>query len=567
MPTRLKRSHILVLIIFTTYSALSFSQDIYLKLEGATDKETSIVDSLSYVKNFKDISTLLLEKERFEKQLHKLGFIEIKGISSTKSNDSTYLTQYSIGKQYRFLKVYYEKKLVPDDILKAVADDFQSDYFIIPFVDIENKLNDINGELANRGTPFKTLQLKNIQVTDNNTLRADLIISKDLKRTIDKIVMNGYEKFPRSFLKRYLKIRLNEDFNLDDIKQRTEALNELPFASQIKSPEVLFTKDSTSLYMYMEKRPSNTFDGFLGFGTNETNNKIEFDGYLNLNLTNNLNYGESIKLLYKSDENEQKTFEGRLELPYIFGSPIGSELRLNIFKKDSSFTNVNQFAKLFYQINPKSKVLLGISATQSNDLLDTASTTLINDYDNTFYNLGYSYMSRQGFNSLFPINFNLDFEAGTGHRTFEGTELNQVSFIYDVFKIFNLNSKNSIYLRSTGSFLFSDNYFFNELYRFGGINSIRGFEENSLFASSYALINSEYRYQLSKSIYINSIIDAAYFENDLSNTEEKLFGFGFGFGLLTNSGLLKFNYANGKNERQNFKFSDSKIHISLTAQF
>ncbi len=538
-----------------------------MKLEGSTDRENSIIDSLAYKNNFKDISTLYIEKERFEKQLLKIGFIENKDISTKKSNDSTYLTQYSMGKQYRSLKIYYEKNIVSVDILESVTGGLHADHFIMPFEEIETKLKYINEQLANRGTPFKTLQLKNIQLGEDDTLRADLIISKDPKRTIDKIILNGYEKFSRSFLRRYLRIRLGEDFNLDDIKQKTEALNELSFASQIKSPEVLFTEDSTTLYMYIEKRPSNTFDGFLGFGTNENTNKIEFDGYLNLNLSNNLNYGESIKLLYKSDENEQKTLEARLELPYMFGSPIGIQLRLNIFKKDSSFTNVNQFAKLFYQINPKSKILFGISSTQSNDLLDNNSTSLINDYDNTFYNLGYNYTSRQGFNSLFPINFNLSVEAGTGNRTFEDTKLNQTNFTYDAFKIFNLNSRNSIYLRSTGSFLFSDNYFFNELYRFGGITSIRGFEENSLFASSYALINSEYRYQLSKSIYINSIIDAAYLENDLSNTQENLYGFGFGFGLLTNSGLLKFNYANGKNENQKFKFSDSKIHISLTTQF
>ena len=34
--------------------------------------------------------------------------------------------------------------------------------------------------------------------------------------------------------------------------------------------------------------------------------------FLNLNLTNNFNYGETFKLLYKSDENDQKTFETNL---------------------------------------------------------------------------------------------------------------------------------------------------------------------------------------------------------------------------------------------------------------
>ena len=67
-----------------------------------------------------------------------------------------------------------------------------------------------------------------------------------------------------------------------------ELLNQLPFAQQKRPSEVLFTKDSTSVYLYLEKIKSNRFDGFIGFGTDETTGKIEFDGYLDLNLINNL---------------------------------------------------------------------------------------------------------------------------------------------------------------------------------------------------------------------------------------------------------------------------------------
>jgi len=83
----------------------------------------------------------------------------------------------------------------------------------------------------------------------------------------------------------------------------------------------------------------------------------------------------------------------------------------------------------------------------------------------------------------------------------------------------------------------------------------------------FAVLNSEYRYQINSSMYVHSIIDAAYLENKLVNMKEKLFGFGIGFGILTKAGLLKFNYANGKIEGQKFMFSNSKIHLSLTAKF
>lgn len=113
----------------------------------------------------------------------------------------------------------------------------------------------------------------------------------------------------------------------------------------------------------------------------------------------------------------------------------------------------------------------------------------------------------------------------------------------------------------------SDDYLDNELFRFGGINSIRGFEENSLVANLYGVISTEYRYRLSNNIYVHSVLDAAYFENKLTDSKEKLFGFGFGLGLLTNSGLFRLNYSSGKTENRQFKLSDSKIHVSLTATF
>jgi hemolysin activation/secretion protein len=143
---------------------------------------------------------------------------------------------------------------------------------------------------------------------------------------------------------------------------------------------------------------------------------------------------------------------------------------------------------------------------------------------------------------------------------------NQLQYLLKTSKVFNLNPKNSFYIQLQVQGIDSDTYLFNELIRFGGINSIRGFEENSINASRLGVLASEYRYQLSPSLYVHTIIDAGYFETPIVS-DQKLYGFGFGFGLLTDAGLLKFNLANGQVENQTFKFSDSKIHLSLRATF
>ena len=543
------------------------AQNLNLIIKGKDSIETTVIDSLNYKKNFTDFISLKNEIESLHLNLQKLGFIESEITSTEKKNDSTYVAKFSLNKKYYTIYIYYNNKLLSKEILDPISDKVTTTYFITTISKSEEILKYINSKIIENGQPFASLKLVNLKKKDNNSIQAELIISDDKKRSIDNIIVKGYENFPKSYIRRYLKIKNNVPFNLNTIKEKTIALNALAFANQKKPPEVLFTKDSTSLYLYIEKTKSNTFDGFLGFGTNESNNKIEFDGYLNLNLINNLNYGESFNLIYKSDENEQKTFEANFNLPYIFGSALGTELALNIFKKDSTYTTVNQSANLFYQINSKQKVFIGIEASQSNNLLDEAISETIQDFNSTIYNFRYEFIKRQYFNLLFPISFNFNFKIGLGSRDFEDTTEKQTLLNLNTFKIFNLNTKNSFYIRLNAAGIDSKNYLTNELFRFGGIKSIRGFEENSLIASLYTVLNTEYRYQLNSNIYIHSIFDAAYFENDITQTKEKLFAFGVGFGINTKAGLLKFNYANGKSENQKFKLSDSKIHLSLNAIF
>ena len=406
----------------------------------------------------------------------------------------------------------------------------------------------------------------NISKLNSSIITANLKIVTNQKRRIDKIIVKGYENFPKSYIKRFLKLKTGKSFNLNAIKEKVELLEDLRFASQIKDPEVLFTKDSTTLYLYVEKTRTNNFDGFLGFGTNENTNKIEFDGYLDLRLINNLNFGETLNLLYKSDEIDQQTFKVDADLPYMFGSPVGLQVGLNIFRKDSTFLNANQYTKINYQVNAQHRIGVGITSTNSTNLLENDTATL-NDYKSNYYTLNYNYTKAQFYDLLFPINFQFDLSTALGERTNNVGKQKQSVFIVDTYKIFNLNPKNSIYTRLNAALLTSDDYLDNELFRFGGINSIRGFEENSLVANLYGVINTEYRYRLSNSIYVHSVIDAAYFENQLTDNKEKLFGFGFGLGLLTNSGLFRLSYSSGKTENRQFKLSDSKVHVSLTATF
>ncbi|MBU2949492.1 hypothetical protein KO493_02140 [Tamlana agarivorans] len=556
------------MLIYILFSSEGFCQNLHLIIYGGSKTETATIDSLNYSKTHIDYQSISSEIENFQNTLLKQGYIENQLMGIEKINDSTFRSEIHLKKKFNTIYIYYNNLEVEKSTLKRISKEITDDYFTLHITEIESGLNFINSEFSKNGFPFSKLNLTNIRKQSKNRLEADLTLNRSSsKRTINEIIIKGYEKFPRSYVKHYLKIKPNQIFDLQTIQNKTTQLNNLAFARETKTPEVLFSQDSTNLYLYLEKTKSNTFDGFLGFGTNENTNKLEFDGYLNLSLINNLNYGEAFRVLYKSDENDQKTFEADLSIPYLFKSPIGVDFMLRIFKKDSSFTTANQSVKIHYQINAKHKTFAGITATESNNLLSSNPTGLLSDFETFNYNIAYQFLNAQVLNRLFPLNSKLYAEAGYGNRKTTDTKEKQSNFTLDAFKIFNLNPKNSLYLRVNGATLISDTYFENELLRFGGINSVRGFEENSIYATLYGVINTEYRYQINNSIYIHSIIDASYFENQIANADQKLFGYGFGFGLLTKAGLFKLNYANGKNEGSNFKFSNSKLHLSLLANF
>ncbi len=540
-------------------------QTINLEIVGENESKTVIIDSIGYDKEFTNYNNLEVEINSLKKKLTRQGYIDTTIEQITKQNDTLFKAKLFLGKKINKIRIYYDSNFNAA-LLNFINHNEGDGFFELDILQLESSLKELNSKIAEQGDPFSTLQLVNISKLNSDLISSDLKIITNQKRRIDKIIVKGYENFPQSYIKRFLKLRTGKSFNLNAIKEKVELLKDLRFANKIKDPEVLFTEDSTTLYLYVEKTRTNNFDGFLGFGNNENTNKIEFDGYLDLRLINNLNFGETLNLFYKSDEIDQQTFKVDADLPYLFASPVGLQVGLNIFRKDSTFLNANQYAKINYQINARHKIGIGITSTNSTNLLEN-DTNVLNDYTSNYYTLNYNYTKPQYYDPLFPINFWFELSSGFGDRTNDFGQQNQSVFNLNTYKIFNLNNKNSIYLRLNGAILSSDDYLDNELFRFGGINSIRGFEENSLVANLYSVINTEYRYRLSNSLYVHSVLDAAYLENKLTDSKEKLFGFGFGLGLLTNAGLFRLNYSSGKTENKQFKLSDSKVHLSLTATF
>jgi len=169
-------------------------------------------------------------------------------------------------------------------------------------------------DLKEMGYPFNEIKLSNIKLNDSDTITTNLNFKIIEKRYIDNIILKGYTNFPKTTISSFNNKTRN--YNEKTIKEIDEIIKNIPFAKQTKKTEVLFKKDSTNIYVYLEKINTNTAEGLLGFN-NTTDGKLELNGYIDLKLQNNLNRAETFILQYRNDNGDQTNFQTSINLPYL----------------------------------------------------------------------------------------------------------------------------------------------------------------------------------------------------------------------------------------------------------
>ncbi len=542
-------------------------QEIHLELDTYPALTTAQLDSLGFRSAFENYKALEEAIDSLSIRLQHYGFLEVRKRSITKVNDTTYTTHFELGNRWKYISLVFDEKEFSPDEFRKLGWKPEGTTVVLPLAQLERVLKKLSRLKSASGTPFASIQLTELKQLDSNFLIAKLELNAREQRTIDGWVIKGYEKFPVAFLRYYAGVKRGQLFRKEKLLKQNEVLDQLGFVKSIKAPEALFKKDSTLVYFYLEKTNHNLFDGILGFATNEETQKLEFNGYLNLELNNNLNFGEQLKINYKADGREQQNFSAAVQLPYLLKTPFGVGLELKIFKRDSTFSTTEQQARVYYQTSPQTRVYAGYKGYESSNLLDSENALAsIEDFNANFFLVGGEFRVPQP-NRFFPVKSYLRIESEIGKRSTRSNEVDQLRLALNAHHIFNLNSQNSIFIGNSTGYLQSDGYFENDLFRFGGINSLRGFNENSIDASLYTVINSEYRYQFSQALYVNSLLDFGYFENEVFDQQEELYSFGFGLGLNTRSGILKLNIANGFAKNQNLDFGQTKVHLLFVTNF
>ena len=530
--------------------------------------------------------------------------LNLKGYASASIDNIRYDTNFAqiqlyLGAQQNWVQ------LRTDSVEKAALDasGFNSKNFSNKPFNI-NQLGNIKKGLLNyyenNGYPFAAVFLDSIFLKDT-AMAATLIVKKGPLYHIDSISVKGKIKISNSFLQHYLSIPNGSIYNKEKLNQVSKRLLELPYLQEQQPSELLMLGTGSILNLYLQPKPSSQANFLVGFlPNNAQTGKLQITGDVNLDLKNALGNGETILLNWQQLQLKSPRLNIGYHQPYIFKSPVGLDFVFGIFKKDSGFIQLNTMLGIQYLLSANKSGNIFIQRQNNillNSDLDTnqviATKTLPPNIDVSSTNFGINYTFNNTNYKFNPISGNeVILYSSVGLRKIKENSvilgLSDSSFdyatLYDSIKVkayqfrikasaahyFPIGKKSTVKaIANIGIFSIPD-IFRNELFQIGGFQLLRGFNEESIYATQYGVATAEYRSLISLNSYLFGFVDAGWVKTKYQSVDVSSNYISTGLGLLfeTKLGLINMSVAIGKQSDINFNLGQAtKIHFGYINYF
>jgi hypothetical protein len=527
--------------------------------------QNKIVSEIYYTKKHPQKKDILDEINRILQQVKKRGFFTAR-IDSISKADKTFSAHINLGK--RTNKIIIINKLKPKERTKLYGASQSSESAIDSIKIKTNEFDEFTNQLLKKidklGKSFSEISYIN-PIMKNDTLIIELTISDSSNRKIDKVIVRGYNAFPEKFISNYFLINTKTVFSKQKLKNISTLTNRLDFIKENKAPEVLFKKDSTHLYLFFDKLGTSSFDGIVNFSSKENGKGLLLNGNLDLKLNNTFNSGEKFEIIWNKVSDEKTDFKINSYVPYLFNSKFSTTLEFNLYRQDSTFINTNFKLNTDYSINQRSHASVLYRSENSNYLLNTLNNE-ITSYSNYFIGLGYQ-MKKLSTSNLYDFNNGVNLNLIVGKRKTSLESINQLKLHFSAFANLQINNRGYLNIRNESGLLTSKNYLLNELFRIGGANSIRGYNEQSIFTNGYSYSNIEFRYSLDRSSYLYSITDMGAYKESTTKKIKKLIGIGAGYQFKINNNFVNIGYVISTNSGTNTKLNNSTLVVKWTSFF
>jgi len=565
------------------------AQQVYLFIQ----KDTNEIQ-LKPFKKFKHEKDAVTYLQTLQQKYIQQGYLETSIDSTSKIQDTVYAWMH-FGKKYKLDIPEHNSrnKLIKNRIYKTKKQ-YNSIYTVQPTKEM------LLQKLENNGYPFAKITTDSILLSDTS-LNFKYEIEKGKFITFDSIKNYGNSKITKGFIQNYMMIKSKQAYSESRVQNMDKLLQKLPY-SMLKQPSiVLFRDDKADIHLYLDKRKVNSFDFLIGFLPGSNNGKILITGEVRIHLQNAFKRGEEIYLEWRKLQRQSQLLDVRFNYPFLLNAPIGINFTFNLEKRDSSsldlnwqlglpyITSSNNYIKGFYKYFQTIILSADTSFAKLHKKLPSNLDATYHQYGVQAYyeNLDYLFSPQKG--------YELKLTASIGTKKIKPN--NQITTLQDGFSSFDYATLyDSIKRRSVkGDIFWSGNYFLsmgkkskhilkfsinggavfnrvllkNELLRIGGSRLLRGFDEQSILASTYNIATAEYRLLIMRNSYFFIFFDAAYIHRKFNNTIFQDFPFGFGAGVTfaTKIGIFGLTYALGQQKYKTVDFRNSKLHFGYVATF
>lgn len=588
--TFFRSSIIVIACLFFLHTSFAQYQ---LKIKLA-DKDTSFnLQSLKLTTNFANNLACATYVNQLPEMLHAKGYA-LASVDSIRYEASYATMQLYIGKQFRNIKLHIN---TDDRKLLSVIGNADRSIDVLQTQSLQQR---ILNYYENNGYPFASTSLDSIRFNEE-MMSAKLTIDKGVLYHIDSIRLYGKAKISNIFLQQYLGIKNSSIYSKEKLQQVSKRLLNLPYLQEQQSSDITLLGTGSILNLYLQPKPTSQINFLVGFlpADNQTG-KLRLTGDVNLNLKNVLAHGETLLLNWQQLQTKSPRLNIGFQQPYIFKSPFGIDFSFNLFKKDSTFLQLNaqlglqyllsanQSGKIFFQ--QQSTVLLS-SGVDTN--LVKATKQLPVNIDVSAVNIGVDYEWSNTNYQYNPIKGNeLKLVAAVGIKNIKKNNdvvsLKDPIFNYETlydslqlktyqFRVkvtgahfFPLGKLSTLKASVNAGFYSSQNIFKNELFQIGGYKILRGFDEESIYATQYGVATAEYRYLLGLNSYLFAFVDAGWVKNQYQsvNVNNNFIASGAGLAFETKLGLLNVSFAVGKRNDVKLDLRQAaKIHFGYINYF
>lgn len=567
------RTNIVVITCFLLCFSAFTQERFALRLIGSPDKLLNRLES----KKFKSKEALIEAVEKVQHKHVKKGYV-LAAIDSLVWDDNVASLYYFQGPGYTRLHV----SIAPEDtyLVRKVPRLSEKQLNHAPFKpeEIAQLLAGILDYLQNNGYPFATVKLEVHDLEPENAT-ADLIINRGSEVTITAVHIKGESEINENFLTNFIAIRKGDRYNEERMRKISQRIQQISFIDEIKPHEILFTEEGAELYLYLTSNPVSLINGVLGLQPNPVTGENVITGDIRLKLQNALKKGELIDANWRSLQPQTQDLKTHVNYPFLFNTPFGVDAKFDLYRRDSTFMSTlfdlgiqyfmrgGNYLKIFYEVegsNPLSAAGSGPSNLPNSNF----SAVNSNRYGIGLFRRQLDYIPNPS------KGFFLEVDGLVGRRTSRilSADTSTVSTTYtlrlDAEVYFPLAKRHVILLRNQTRYYLADEIFVNELYRFGGLTSQRGFDEEELFASTRSTFSIEYRFLADKNSHAFAFFDQSFYENRSDNYYKDVpFGLGAGFSFGTNLGIFSISYAVGKQFDNPILLRNGKVHFGYVSYF